>query len=260
MVSPFECIGLLSRDAEDLGQMLFSTLDSASLVGWDGAVEVLRWEDPSGGRIIATMEKGRILDVVPSFASTPGVRLSVLQPLNETTASAMVVDEAGEQTTAMAVELEQRRFLENPVDLTGLTTVVGMGLDVELHHDADAYGVSPSSLLDQAGDPDGTRLGAGAFISYGVFGDPFEATARARMSGMVLSAERRIAALTGLSFVVARVSAMGFEIDVCIPGDLFTEVPSAGQIIAGEVLMVADIPSLVPSDSAKPRRGGWLRR
>lgn len=91
------------------------------------------------------------------------------------------------------------------------------------------------------------RLASESFISYGVFGDPGQARAHARLSGTVLNAWRSICTLTGQLFTIAAVRTVGFEADLCLAGSEHPSVPAPGNIISGTVFLVAtvDAPALL---------------
>ena len=78
-------------------------------------------------------------------------------------------------------------------------------------------------------------------MSYGVFGDPSKSTARARLSGVVLSARQLVCELTGQGFSVATVRTVGFEADVCLATTEHTVAPSPGNIVSGTVFLTATI-------------------
>jgi hypothetical protein len=227
--------------------------DARHLGAVDG-VTVLRWQDPSGARLVLAVRDRTVLDLLPSFAGEPGARLGRVGAANEAVAIADVVGEDGEQATVIAVELEQRRFLTvaaGPV--TGMASVVGLAVDVTVHAGADAFAASDASLLSPDGGEPGEppahvlerglpwppRMAAESLISYGVFGPAEQAEAYARLNGTVLRAERRTVAATGGRFVVARVRTAGLDLDLCLPTPV---VPEPGAIIAGTVFLVASLP------------------
>lgn len=76
------------------------------------------------------------------------------------------------------------------------------------------------------------------------FGPADQAEAYARLHGTVLQAQRRTVAATGQSFIVARVRTVGFDVDLCLPA-AGVELPQPGNIVGGQVFLVASIPGLV---------------
>jgi len=79
-------------------------------------------------------------------------------------------------------------------------------------------------------------------VSAGVFSAPEQAQAYALLHGTVLDAERRTVIATGQSFIAARVRTAGFEVDLCVPATI--PVPEPGNIIGGQVFLVASMPAL----------------
>ncbi len=276
MASNFDCLGLAVSGPEEYEAVVGRALGNAVPVGQVGDALVVRWQDPSGVRLIASIQDEDVTDLLPSYAGEPGARLADVRMLNDEVATAAVVDEAGEQATQMAVELEDRAVIRaaGGSHPGGRASVVALGVEVGVHADERAFAVSPASLLgdpDEAGDPPAhaveqgwpwpPRMAAESFIAYGVFGDPAGAQAFAQLAGIVLHAERRTVSLTGQAFIVARVRTVGFEADLCLPGSGLPETPTAGQVIAGTVFLVAAL-GLAPPDtsgSKRPRRR-FLRR
>jgi hypothetical protein len=254
--SNLSCVGLEVTTTEELGALVSAVLPHAVPLGRRGEVEVMRWQDASGARLVLELSNGKLTDLLPSFAGTPGARLTQLAPLNESAWRADVMDDAGEQVTAMAVELEQRRLLADDAgQVTFLASVIGLGVDVTVHADAVQFAASPASLLN----PDSStsseppphyrergwawppRVGPESFISGGLFADPAQARAHATLAGTVLRAERRTVRQTGQDFIVARVRTAGFDADLCLSAADHPATPEPGNIIAGTVFLVADL-------------------
>src|SRR5262249_54377054 len=149
-------------------------------------------EDPSGARLVLSVRDGDVSDLLPSFAGTPGARLADIHLVNDEVSVANVLDENGNMLTMIGVEVEQRRLLP---EATGpvVASVVGLGVEMTVHADAEAFESSDASLLgspdDDPGDPQPhmvepdsqgpLRMAAELLISYGVFGDPEQASAYA---------------------------------------------------------------------------------
>jgi hypothetical protein len=129
---------------------------------------------------------GRSPTFCPFFASTVGGMVADCRLVNESVASAAIVDADGGQLTAMAFEAEQYRQIKalgQPV--SGHARITALGVSVNAHADTEAFAASPDSLLDPGADPAGPppphyaergwpwppRMAAESFISYGVFGD-----------------------------------------------------------------------------------------
>lgn len=269
MASNLECVGLGVSGGDGLSALLDEVLAQAELLGDVAGTSVRAWQDPSGARLVVSTHGRTVKDLLPSYAGTPGARLAGLRAINDDVAVADVVDADGETLTRLAVEVEQRRLLaaaKKPVDADA--AVVALGVGVTVHADDAAFAASDASLLDpddaggeppahviEQGTPWPLRMGPESFISYGLFGPPEQAEAYARLHGTVLSAQRRTVALTGGSFVVARVRTVGFEVDLCLAAADADELPQPGNIIGGTVFLVASVPALV---ATSPARRSWL--
>lgn len=270
MASNLACVGLAAACQAELSALVDAVLPSAVRLGQGAGVELLRWEDPSGARLVFVVDDGQVVSFLPSFASAASTRLAHVNRLNADVAIAAVVDDEGEQLTSVAFELEQIRLLPDHPVKSALAGVSFLGTRISVHLDSEAFGRSPESLLDPNADPDEPppahyvergfkwppRVGEESFFSYGVFGDPSQAKAHGRFSGVVLHAERRTVRQTGQSFIVAKVQTVGIEANVCLSGLEFEGVPEPGQIIAGDVFIVGSMPELEPSS---PTRRWWQR-
>jgi hypothetical protein len=258
MASNLECVGLAASDNKQLEGLVQSALADAQLMGTAGDVSVYGWQDPSGVRMMIATRERQLVDFLPSYAGVPGARLAGVHAVNDEVAIADVVDESGDTMTMLAVELEQRCFLPlGAAPMDGAACVVAFGVDVSVHTDEDAFAASDASLLSPGTDPGEppehvveqglswpTRMAGESFMSYGVFGPPEQAQAYARLHGTVLHAERRTVAATGQLFIVARVRTVGFEADLCLPATAVGPIPQPGNIIGGEVFLVASMPSI----------------
>ena len=276
MASNLSCIGLGVADEPALDALLGTVLATSTRAGRQDGFDIYRWEDPSGARLVISVRDGRLIDFMPSFAGRPGVRVADCRPLNAEVASAAVVDEDGEQTTAMAFELEQRRALAAHAPASGLASVVGFGHDVSVHADEAAFAASRHSLMNPDADvaePAPQRIaergltwplryGAESFISYGVFGAPENAEAYARLNGTVLASEQRRNTLTGAEFLVCRVGCLGFEVDVLLDARDHPVVPTPGQVLAATPFLVASLDELGfgDADESAPTWRKWFGR
>jgi hypothetical protein len=240
----FACVGLAVADSHELGHLVYLIGPSAELTGEFNGIRVMRWQDPSGASLVlGCRENGDVVDLLPTYAAKAGGILADCRLISESVALAAVVDQDGEQLTAMAFEPEQYwqiKTLGEPA--AGHARITALGVSVHVHADANAYAASPDSLFDPSADPaDGVRMGAGSFISYGAFAEAgFAApTAYARLAGTVLSASHRKCALTGQGFSVATVLSAGFAADVCLSDDEHPVTPAPGNIISGTVFLTA---------------------
>ena len=259
MTSALACVGLAVSDETELGWLVTSAHRAVRETGVFGGVHVGRWQDDSGAALMLGWRSGELLDFIPAYAAASGSLLSDCHLINESVASAAVVDADGRQLTAMAFEAEQYRQLRalgQPV--SGPARITALGIDVTIHPNADAFAASSASQLDPSAAQEPLphdreqgwswppRLAAESFISYGVFADPAQARPRARLSGTVLQAGRHVCALTGQPFTVAAVRTAGFETDLCLAGSEHPGLPAPGSIISGTVVLSAVIDAPLP--------------
>ena len=80
-----------------------------------------------------------------------------------------------------------------------------------------------------------------SFISYGIFGDPGQSTAHARLSGLVLTASHCTCTLTWQGFSVATVRSAGFEADLCLSDAEHPVTPEPDNIVSGTVFLAATV-------------------
>jgi len=265
MASNLSCVGLDVADANELESLVDRVLPRAVDIGRFGKLRVVRWEDPSGARLILGVTRNDVPDLLPSFAGVPRARLRDLRMVNEEVAAAGVFDEDDEQLTGLSLEVEQRRLL--PAGPAGdySAALVALGVEVSVFASQEEFAHSDASLLsDEPSDTEPPahyvengwdwppRLAASSFISYGVFGDESEATAHARMSGVVMSAERKSVQETGQAFIAAVVESAGMQLTVCLEDREVMPLP--GGIIAGTVFMTASLDSVPASPLARRPR------
>jgi len=201
VTSALACVGLEVSDETGLDWLVTSAHRAVREIGVFDGVHVGRWQDDSGAALILGWRSGELLDFIPAYTATRGGLLSDCHLISESVAAAKVVDAGGRQLTAIAFEAEQYRQLQALGEPAGgPARITALGVDVQVHPDADAFAASPGSQLDPAADPDQEppphyrergwpwppRLAAESFISYGVFADPAQARPRARLSGTVL--------------------------------------------------------------------------
>lgn len=265
MSSTLACAGLPVTDEQQLGALLDRIMPEAQLLGRTGRNSVVRWEDPSGARLVLEVGQDGVVDLLPSFRSSTTVLLGDLRAVSQDVAIAALLDEHGEQLTSASLELEQRRLLPlRPVERVR-ASLTALGVDVAVLPDADAFAASDASLLDPdapPGDPPPEyrergwswppRVAATSFLSYGVFADAVDTTAHARIAGGVLQAERRIVQATGEG-VVAEVESTGFTLTVSLEGAAHPRTPVPGNVLSGTVLLTASLEDA-------PGRGLWSRR
>lgn len=247
--------------------------DSRSL-GRVGGVDVRRWEDPSGARLVYDLRRGKVTGFLPSFAAVPGARLAGIRFAADEVATAGVIDGDGEQVTGMTLELEQHLLLRTRgAPTSGRAAIVALGVDVAVFDDAAAFEGSPASLMsDKDLDPDDPparyielglawppRMAAESFMSYGMFAPDDEATAHARLAGTVIESDTRTVIQTGQRFVAARVTSVGFEATVCFPAGETTLPPRPGNIIHGTVFLVGDLDLPPTAPHRRSRLGRVLR-
>lgn len=277
-------LGFAVETEADFERLAERTLPHAVLLGSRRNRDVLRWEDASGARLVFTVRRGHLEDALPSLSVKPGARLQGATARSGHVIQSAVVDEDGEQVTALVAALEEGPLFPGPVD--GVASIVALGMEITVHADDDAFALDPASLLGSAVDepiprpddldpddpwPSGPlRMAAESFISHGVFAEAFGAgppEPLARLHGTVLSAERRRNEIGGLEFIVARVQTSGFVADVCLAADEHRDVPLPGSILGGEVYLVGSLSAWTPSArsgdsdaSLRGRLGRLVRR
>lgn len=257
MSSNLACVGLAIADPpRELGHLVELASATAQSAGTFDGVRVMRWQDPSGAALVLGWRAGVVVDLLPTYASTAGGTVANCRLINESVASAALVDNDGEQLTAMAFEVEQYRQIKAlGQSIAGPARITALGVSVQVHADADTFAASPDSLLAPSADPTDQapphyvergwswppRMASESFISHGIFGDPAESTAHARLSGVVLKAGHRTCTLTGQGFSVATVRSAGFEADLCLSDAEHPVTPEPGNIISGTVFLVATV-------------------
>jgi len=271
MESNLACIGLATADEAALNVLVRAVLPSAVRFGRVADVELYRWEDRSGARLILGVKNGHVVSLLPSFAAEQSTRLADLRRVNADVAIAAVIDEDGEQLTSLALELEQIRLLTDHSVESAAAAISFLGRRVSVHADSEAFSRSVDSLLDPNADPNQPpsahyierglkwppRVGNESFFSYGVFADPTHAEAGARFAGVVIHSERRTVQQSGQTFVVSTINTVGIEATVCLSGAEFAEVLQPGQVVAGEAFIVGSVPAL---EQSKPVSRWWQRR
>ena len=265
MASNLSCVGLGVHDADELSSLVDHVLPRSVELGRVGDLRVLRWEDPSGARLVLGVTGTEVPDLLPSFAGVPRTQLQGLKLVSDEVAIAAVVDDDGEQLTSAAIEVEERRLLPRNGAGNYRASIVALGVDVQVFATAEGFHESDASLLsggDTGSEPPAEyfergwkwppRLAASSFISYGVFGDAAGASAHARLSGVVTNAERRLVQETGQAFITAVVSTAGFHVTVCLQDGM--AMPAPGGVIAGTVFLAASLDGLtVPAVESKRR-------
>lgn len=256
MTSNLACVGLGVADEGDLFRLAEEAVEAGDVVHEADGVATYRWTDPSGARLSLGISGDELVDLLPSYDGTASTRLTGITRVgDEGLVAADVVDEAGELLTRLACDLEQWRALP-PGGASGTVSMTAFGVEVTLHEDVAAFAASPASLLDPT-SPDGHRLAAESFLSYGIF-DPANG-AHARVSGVVAQARTATVEATGQTFhaVGVSVDAVGLWLDVCLPAGDWPVAPRPGNVLAGTVYLVASLEELwTPS----PSRRGWFRR
>lgn len=264
MSSTLACVGLDVASAEDLGPLLDATVSRGSRVAVVDGRELWRWQDDSGARLALTLRGSDVVHFVPSFAGVAGTRLSAVRRLDSGLADVDVVDDDGEMTTRLAVELEEQEFLHGEMADVGPSSVVALGVDMAVYQDADAYDNADASLLGGSEGDESTetedrpRFAAESVISYALFAGGGDMAA-AHLAGTVVAASGVRHTHTGQSFTVARVRLLCMELDVCLAGD---RAVAAGNTIAGTAVLVGSVPSVLTTNSTPERRrlGRWLHR
>lgn len=228
-------------DERQLATLVTEATAQSRELGTFGGVLLGRWEDPSGAALITSRRDGQILGLLPMFDSGVGARVADCRILAADLLTAAVVDENGEQISAMAFESPQYQQLADQAGTSsgawsGTVAVTALGVEVGLFADADAYAASPAGLVG-----DDRRWAPESFVSYGVFGDPAQATAHAHLAGTVLRAERRTNGRTGQQFLACEVRTAGFQVTVCLAGTEHPADPRPGSVLAGTVFLIGEL-------------------
>lgn len=251
MPSNFDCLGLGVADEQQLWALVDRTLPESVPIG--NRPGIRRWQDPSGVRIVFELSANRtIAGILPTFAGRAGALLGEVTALTDELAAADVVDREGDTVTRLAVSLEQRRLLPKaPAAVAGPASIVALGLDVRAHPSPAAFEESDDSLLVGSADTDASpggrepeplRLAAESLLPYGLFSDPAEPDAYARVSGTVLAVGQRHVALTGRDFTVVRLRTVGLELDLCLAGT--DRGVTVNGVLSGTVLLTGSLPHL----------------
>ncbi len=262
MASNLDCLGLGVDSPEAFADLVERIGPQAALVGAgpDG-IELLRWEDPSGARLLLTRGKRGITRVTPSYAGERVVQLGDIHRESDEAAVADVL-ENGDTVTRLAVELEELPLLGDAKH-TGAANIVALAPDAQFFPNAEAFAASDASRLssDDPGprpdhyEPDWTwppRMASESFIPTGMFGtDDLQPVAL--LNGTIRYAERRTTVLTGQDFVVARIQTAGFEADLCLPAD--TPVPLPSTVVTTTAFLTGSLDLDFPT----PRRR-WFSR
>jgi hypothetical protein len=75
VTSNLSCIGLGVADTAELENLFRRVIPTADELGRVGALRVLRWEDPSGARLVlGVADDGTVPDLLPSFAGMARTR------------------------------------------------------------------------------------------------------------------------------------------------------------------------------------------
>jgi hypothetical protein len=285
MASNLDCLGLGVDSPEAFADLVERIVPLAALVGiGDDGVELLRWEDPSGARLLLTRGKRGITRVTPSYAGERVVQLGDIHRESDEAAVADVLErqydtkagyttdaderglatEDGHTVTRLAVELEELPLLGDTKH-AGAANIAALAPDAQFFANAEAFAASDASRLS-TGDPGPRpdhyepdwvwppRMADESFIPTGMFGTGDEVQPVALLNGTVRYAERRTTMLTGQDFVVARVRTAGFEADVCLPSG--TAVPLPGVVVSTEAFLTGSLDITFPA----PRRKWFNRR
>jgi hypothetical protein len=262
MASNLACVGLAVANQGELAAVVRSVLPHAVAFGEVDGLRVVRWEDRSGARLVLGLAGGEVRDLLPSFAAPAEALLDNISLVSDDVATADVVDESGDQMTSLALELEERRLIRASPPLgTSRASVIALGVDVAVHRSAGEFEVSTRSLLDPDEDQTSAppaeyrargwrwppRLAPESFLSDGIFGEPAEARATARLAGTVTRAEVLSNSETNQAFVAARLTTVGFTTTVCFPSAGDIECPQPGNIVEGSVFLVGSL-GLAPQE------------
>src|SRR6202012_3308264 len=228
MASHLACIGLGTGEDRDFQRLVAEGSKGAEQQAGVPRVRMRRWQDGSGAALVLGWRGGQLISFVPAFASTSEVRLANCHPAREPVCVADVKQPDGTPIPALATELEEfRQLVATGRPAGGMAKLAAFGLRGKLYDDEKAFYAAPKTPDDAPTPAD--------FVPFGAFAEPAKAQAHARLTGIVLKAERRFSWLTGHPFTVAITRTAGFEVDLCLAGDLHTTVPAPGAIVTGLV-------------------------
>lgn len=274
--SNLACIGLDVPDLAAFESLLGDVLPASVRVGTAGDVEVRRWEDASGARLVITLRGRSVEGVLPCFAGAPGADLGDVAVLAGDVCQADVLVD-GEVVTRCAVALEEAHLLGARTG-HGRASIVALATEIEVFADEAAFLASPASLLVQDAAPVETpldplpggidqplRVGPESLISMGLFmagTGGSGVTPEARLAGAVVASDRHRCERTGQAFDVLRVRTVGFEADLCMPADVDARPAAVGSIVAGYANLMGSLPSILdvpPPPGARRLRLPWRR-
>ncbi|MCE1173679.1 MAG: hypothetical protein LWW77_03610 [Propionibacteriales bacterium] len=249
MASNLGCIGL-DTDADGFGDLMQRAYEAGEVVARRPQLTIVRWQDSSGARIVFALgADGQPLSATPSLAGGPGAILADVVYQGDDVWKTSIVDDQGEQATAVAVELEGSAFFDQEQPPSGPATIIALGVGVTFFADEDAFNTSPASQLSS--DPGDAppeyaekgwtwppRWSPQSVLSYGLF-DAADG-AHAMLNGTVLAARTAHNSLTGQQFHIARVRTVGFEAELCVAATEHA-LPVAGQVVSGTVYLIADL-------------------
>jgi hypothetical protein len=254
MATHFDCLGLEVHNARDLTRLVSAILPQSQSLGVVGGIDVRRWQDAAGCRLVLGMRGDAVEDMFLSFSGPAGAHLRNVRVMDGKVATGYVVDDEGEVETAVAIELEEFRFLESigSVD-AGDATVVALGVETSVHANEQEFRESDASLMSGRHEgeevPDvyrengliwPPRVGTESFWCWSALGAK---DATGRLHGTVLAAERRKVEQTGGSFVVVTVRTIGFTATVCVASKDLETLPVPGSILASSFFLVGSFPS-----------------
>jgi hypothetical protein len=245
VASNFACIGFPAERVEDLVPVVEMALPASRWLGRHAGVDVRRWEDPSGARLVMMLRGRTVEGLLPSFAGTPGVGIGNVSRASNGTCMADVAGNGESPMMRLSLELEEGPLLRESV--SGKASLVAFASAVKLHPTVAAFTAARESLIDpDQGDDDSAtsphaRMAAESFFPLGLFAAPDDIHARAILNGIVLYSRRLTNAATGVSFTVARVKCIGIELDVCLAEAEHPVVPTPGQVVGGDVFMVGSL-------------------
>ena len=228
-------------------------LPAAVPIGSRAGTSIRRWQDASGARLTFAVRRRSVEDVVLSLDAEPGAILRDAKVVDRFTVRSDLVDEVGEQVTALVAAFDVGPLIEG--SYSGPAAMIALGERVTIHADAESFHATPDSRFGDAdgeGDhvvahrsPTVPGFAAESFLSYGVFASVFgngPPTPHAKLHGTVVAAVRRTNLTGGGSFVVARVRTAGFLADICLSAAEHP-VPAIGSIVGGDVYLVGTIPA-----------------
>ncbi len=265
MTDHFSVIGFKSSSAEELADMVSKLPDTGAYSQPCGPGYYYRWQSDSGSELWVHLAKDpnlgndklSIVGVTPFFHGTGRVPVRVMKkrqrPSDNAFEGAVFVEIEPGPRPHQCATVALLDVVDYAVWATRVTPFLAQAQIAAFPHDLSVFASEDQFAAVQANEqvkfaPE-SFFASGLFSASGetggqtVFHDPsaaeFEAPARAFFTGRVLSAERRVNAVTGQAFLAALVKTVGGTVDVVADENLLDRGLSRGSIVQGEFWLCA---------------------